>query len=115
MGEAIKAIGPARTKAAVALIQKLGGTVEGMYALLGAYDLMLIVKLPGIREAMRASVAPGKATGIAFTTAPALSVEDDGEDKDEYFFNPPPVFRSGGWPPSPARTGKPAPRPLCAT
>ena len=46
-----------------------------MYAALGPYDLILIVNLPGIREAMEASVALSKLTNIAFTTCPAVSVE----------------------------------------
>ena len=74
--EAMQGISTDRTSAAANLIQELGGNVVSMYALLGAYDLMLIVQLPGIQEAVKASVALGKKTGIAFTTAPALSVED---------------------------------------
>jgi uncharacterized protein with GYD domain len=46
-----------------------------MYALLGPYDLVFIVDLPGTQEAMKASVKLSKATGIAFTSCPAMTVE----------------------------------------
>jgi len=75
-GEAIKGIGVKRTEKAVELIKKLGGEVKAMYALLAEQDLVLIVSLPGTEEAMKASVALAKLTGIAFTTAPAVTVEE---------------------------------------
>jgi uncharacterized protein with GYD domain len=75
-GEAIKGIGAKRTEKAVELIKKLGGEVKSMYALLAEQDLVLIVSFPGVEEAMKASVALAKLTGIAFTTAPAVSVEE---------------------------------------
>ena len=58
------------------MIQKSGGEIISMYALLGANDLVLIVDLPGLEEAMKVSVALGKETGIGFTTSPAVKVED---------------------------------------
>jgi uncharacterized protein with GYD domain len=75
-GEAIKGIGAKRTEKAVELIKKFGGEVKSMYALLAEQDLVLIVSFPGVEEAMKASVALAKLTGIAFTTAPAVSVEE---------------------------------------
>jgi uncharacterized protein with GYD domain len=74
--EAIKGIGAKRTEKAVEIIKKLGGEVKSMYALLAEQDVILIVSLPGVEEAMKASVALAKLTGIAFTTAPAVSVEE---------------------------------------
>jgi uncharacterized protein with GYD domain len=74
--EAIKGIGARRTEKAVEIIKKLGGEVKSMYALLAEQDVVLIVSLPGVEEAMKASVALAKLTGIAFTTAPAVSVEE---------------------------------------
>jgi len=73
--EGFKGMSAARTKKAAALIKKSGGTVQGMYATLGQHDLVCIVELPGVEAAMRASVALSKMTGIAFTTAPAVPVE----------------------------------------
>lgn len=37
---------------------------------------MAIVELPGVNEAIRASIALSKAFGIAFSTAPALPIEE---------------------------------------
>ncbi len=64
-----------RTKDAVALFEGFGGKVKEMYALLGPYDLVFIVDLPGTQEAMKASVQLSRATGISFTSCPAVTVE----------------------------------------
>ena len=74
--EALKGISTNRTEKATELIRKSGGEIISMYALLGANDLVLIVDLPGLEEAMKVSVALGKETGIGFTTSPAVKVED---------------------------------------
>ncbi len=71
----IKAISAARTKKANSIIAKLGGKVVSFYHLMGEQDLMLVVELPGIEEAMKASVAFAQASGISFTTCPAVTVE----------------------------------------
>lgn len=73
--ESIKTISAERTQAAVDEIRKMGGEVNAMHVLLGQYDLMICVRLPGIEEAVKASVALAKLTGIAFTTCPAIEVE----------------------------------------
>jgi uncharacterized protein with GYD domain len=59
----------------VGLIKKFGGDIKEMCALLGEKDLVFSVTLPGIEQALQASVAMSKLTGIAFTTSPAVSVE----------------------------------------
>lgn len=74
--EAIKGISAGRTKSAVDVISKLGGKVDSMYALLGKYDLVLIVDLPGVAEVMKASIALNKLTGISFVSFPAITVEE---------------------------------------
>lgn len=73
--EAIKGISAERTERIVSLIKKLGGEVQGMYALLGEKDLVFLITLPGVEQAMQASVAMSKLTGISFTTSPAVTVE----------------------------------------
>ncbi len=73
--EAVKGINAERTNNAISLIRKFGGEVDSMYALLGEKDLALIVDFPGTEQAMKASIALGKSTGISFTTAPAVTVE----------------------------------------
>jgi len=73
---ALQAISSQRTRQAVEMIQKLGGQVQAMYATLGEHDLVLVVDFPGTAEAMKASVGLAKMTGIGFTTAPAVAVEE---------------------------------------
>lgn len=47
-----------------------------MFALLGEKDLVSILNFPGMEQAMKASVAMSKSTGISFTTFLAVTVED---------------------------------------
>ena len=74
--EAIKGISAGRTKKGIEIIKKAGGKVNSILALLGKYDLALVVDFPGVKEAMKASVGLTKLTGIGFTTSPAISVEE---------------------------------------
>ena len=74
--KAVKSISAERTEELVDLIKEYGGEVCSMYALLGEYDLIFIVNLPGTAEAMKASVVLSKRTGISFSTAAAMPVED---------------------------------------
>ncbi len=74
--EAVKGISPKRTKAAEDVINKFGGKIASMYALLGERDLVIISTFPGVEQAMKASVALSKMTGISFTTLPAVAVEE---------------------------------------
>ena len=73
--KAVEQISAERTQQAVDEIKKLGGEVNAMHVLLGEYDLLFCVALPGIDEAIKASVTLSKLTGIAFTTCPAVTVE----------------------------------------
>jgi uncharacterized protein with GYD domain len=73
--KAIEKISAERTQQAVGEIKKLGGEVKAMHVLLGEYDLLFCVTLPGIDQAIKASVTLSKLTGIAFTTCPAVTVE----------------------------------------
>ena len=54
-------------------VESFGGKVKDMYALLGAYDLVFIVDLPGTQEAMKVSIVRGPP--ISFTSCLAMSVE----------------------------------------
>jgi uncharacterized protein with GYD domain len=74
--QAIEKISAERTHQAVSEIKKLGGEVSAMHVLLGKYDLLFCVTLPGNEEAIKASVTLSKLTGISFTTCPAVAVED---------------------------------------
>lgn len=72
---ALKGVSAARTKKAENLIKKCGGKLNCMYALLGGCDLVLVVELPSVEAAVKASVTLAKQTGISFTTAPAVEVK----------------------------------------
>jgi uncharacterized protein with GYD domain len=74
--EALKEISAERTDKAHKRIKKFGGKVTAGYALLGATDLVFIVEFPGVEQAMQASVALSKLTGVSFTTSPAVAVDD---------------------------------------
>lgn len=74
--EAVKGITAERTKKVAAVIEKSGGKVASMHALLGSYDLAFMVELPGVKEALKSSVELTKLTDIAFTTLPAITVEE---------------------------------------
>lgn len=74
--EALREISAERTQKAGNLIKKFGGEVTSMYALLGEQDLLFVANFSGIEQAMKASVALSKLTGISFTTSPAVTVEE---------------------------------------
>ena len=74
--ESIKGIHQDRTKKGMAVIEKLGGKVNSIYGLLGNYDLLVVADFPGTTDAMKASLALTKLTGIGFTTSPAVTVEE---------------------------------------
>lgn len=74
--EAVKAISPERTDNVISLVKNLGGEVNEMYVLLGGYDLVFIVDLPGNKEAIQASVGLNRLTDISFSTSPAITVEE---------------------------------------
>ena len=74
--EALKGISAKRSDQAKALIKKHGGELKAAYAVLGGVDLVMIADLPDTARAMATSAALAKATGIAFTTSPAVSIEE---------------------------------------
>ena len=74
--EALKGISAERTEKSKDIIAKFGGEIISMYALLGEIDLLLVVSLPGIDEAVKASVSLTKNTGIAFSTSAAIGVAE---------------------------------------
>jgi uncharacterized protein with GYD domain len=74
--ESMKTMSSKRTGKAVDVIKKYGGKVISMYALLGEKDLVFIVNVPNMEQAMKASVALHKLTGISFSTSPAVTVEE---------------------------------------
>jgi len=73
---AFQDMSPERTEKATALLRELGGKIQSIYALLGEQDLVFIVDLPGVQQAMKASVILTRLTGISFNTTPAVTVEE---------------------------------------
>ncbi len=74
--EGIKGISTKRTEEGSKLIKKNGGEVRSIFALLGCYDLGILVDFPGTKEVMKASIELTKMTGIAFTTSEAICVKE---------------------------------------
>ena len=74
--EAIKKISGQRSKEAVALIEGAGGKILSGYAVMGEYDLVLLVQFSSNSQAFKTSVGLAKLLGISFTTAPAVSIEE---------------------------------------
>ena len=74
--EAIGGISADRTKKVLDVIAKAGGKVNSIYALLGKYDIVLIMDFPGVAEVMKASIALNKLTNISFTSFPAITIEE---------------------------------------
>ena len=74
--QALNDISAQRTGKANEIIGRHGGEVDTMYALLGEYDLVLIVRFPGIEQAMMASAGLTKLTGISFSTSPAITIAE---------------------------------------
>ena len=73
--ESIRQISLKRTQEITREIRNLGGQIIAMHVLLGEYDLLFHVHLPGIDDAIKASVNLTRLTGITFKTYPAVTVE----------------------------------------
>jgi uncharacterized protein with GYD domain len=73
---ALKNASATRTRKAEHLIGRFRGKVKAMYALIGQYDLLIVVDLPGVEEVIKVSTGLMELTGITFTTVPAISVNE---------------------------------------
>ncbi len=73
--ESAKLISKKRTSVGASIIKKHGGELKAGYILLGSVDVVLIVELPDTDSAIQTSVELTRTLGIAFTTAPAVTVE----------------------------------------
>ena len=74
--QSLKNASAARTRKAEHIIGRFHGKVQAMYALLGGDDLVMIVELPGLEEALKVSMGLTKLTGISFKTYPAISANE---------------------------------------
>ena len=71
----MKDISPDRTEKAREVIQKNGGKIISLYAVMGEHDLVFTIDFPDADKALATSVALYKLTGIHFTTSPVVDVE----------------------------------------
>ena len=71
----ITGISSDRTGKARELIEKNGGKIISMYAVMGEHDLVFTLDFPDAENAIKTSVALNKLTGINFTTSPVVEVE----------------------------------------
>jgi uncharacterized protein with GYD domain len=74
--EALREMTAKRTDEAVRVVKTFGGEPKAMYVLLGEVDILGIADFPGLEEAMKASVALARLTGMSITTSPAVTVEE---------------------------------------
>jgi len=74
--EALEKASVDRTREVHRVIDEAGGQVKGIYALMGEYDIVIIIEMPRMAEAMKASMALKRLTGISFFTAAAMPVEE---------------------------------------
>ena len=72
---ATRDISSERTAQVRDIVERMGGHLCEMYALLGEYDLVFIVEFPNMTDAMKTAIALGQLTGISFCTAAAVSIE----------------------------------------
>jgi uncharacterized protein with GYD domain len=73
--EATNDISSDRTEKSRKLIQKNGGKIISMFAVMGEHDLVFTIDFPDADKAIATSVALHKLTGIHFTTSPVVDVE----------------------------------------
>jgi uncharacterized protein with GYD domain len=73
--EALKDASTERTKKSIKIIEKNGGKIVSMYAVMGEHDLVLTIDFPDADKALSASVGLNRLTGILFTTSPVVDVE----------------------------------------
>jgi uncharacterized protein with GYD domain len=73
--DSLKDVSAQRTKKAIKVIEKNGGKVISMYAVMGEHDLVFTLDFPDVEKAMSASIGLNMLTGISFSTSPVVDVE----------------------------------------
>ena len=73
--QAAQGISSERTDEAKSVIERHGGKVVSMYAVLGQHDLVLTLDLPDTETALGVSAELNRLTGISFVTSPVVEVE----------------------------------------
>jgi len=73
--DSLKDASEGRTKKAVRIIEKNGGKIISMYAVMGEHDLVFTLDFPDADKVMSASMSLNVLTGISFSTSPVVDVE----------------------------------------
>jgi uncharacterized protein with GYD domain len=74
--DALRQVSEERTRKVIEIAGRFEGKLTAMYAVLGAYDLILTGEFSDMEKALQASVAITKETGISFSTLPAMPVAE---------------------------------------
>ena len=74
--EALREIGIGYKEKALEVARMFDGEIDAMYSTAGEYDLVILIDLPDIESAMKVSIELNKLTGIAFSTSPAITLEE---------------------------------------
>jgi uncharacterized protein with GYD domain len=73
--DSLKDVSANRTKKAIKIIEKNGGKVISMYAVMGEHDLVFTLDFPDAEKALCTSMGLNILTGISFSTSPVVDVE----------------------------------------
>ena len=65
-----------RTQQVQGLIEGYGGKLRETYALFGEYDLVFIVEMPNMTDALKAALAVARLTNISFSTCAAMPITE---------------------------------------
>jgi len=74
--QGLKNASAVRTRKAEHLVSRMHGKIINIYALMGDYDLLLLIDLPGMFEAITLSAGLTKLTGVSFKTSPAMPIKE---------------------------------------
>lgn len=74
--DSIRSVSEQRTRHVMELVKETGGEILAMYALLGAFDLVVVIKLPRFEDAANLSMLMSQSLGITFSTMPAIPVRE---------------------------------------
>lgn len=75
--QSMKESNPQQLTDAMALIKKNGGELIAGYAMMGKYELILILEMPNIEQMMKTTIGLTRMLGgITFTTSPAFTLEE---------------------------------------
>jgi len=74
--QALGQLSAERTNKTKAYVEKCGGKLKSIHALLGDTDLVIVADLPGTKDAIKASLGLSKLLNMAISTHEAVTVEE---------------------------------------